>query len=813
MIKFKSLLKTTNLGQESFWHKAAQVQPDETQFEQDFSKLAFMFVQDRAAPLMPYLLGFETVDRSDDGSRAVGIFGFKLGEDYYYIPAFFLNNQVKGMDILFKKKSNTFMPLTEDWVNYILNRQTIELGDAAQNGDKLQSDFDAPNFDFLQHPRVGPLGYHDKHAEADLFIGSTSDEGWPLGVAWEAMKKAAELGIQYDDKFMESWTGFVRAYQHKPQEKSASSEIISDYLKNVGGPEASITLLKSFGMNGVKVANAVFSLYKNLDAFRCSEYATDCYQIKRANERRPKTYIKIAQEAEDEESARELIEQGFVIKDKRPDGAKSEVYELDFDKDFSNPTAAGIYQVLLADNKFEKAYVLNSIDKDGGLFVYFPEANTAEQAAPDKVIVLGSPEGTVSDIYDKANALSSISVGRNKEDEWNHPDHRYLLIDEAGHTAGTFNAYSIVKEDGKRTIIKGSGNLNSCCGCCCDECFGGGNTDDDFENFYRHDRFHDINGYQYHSDPSYYSNLELADHKGMAKIRGNTLIVPSNWKVLPVTNTDIKELGSSLSITENLIKNAFHKLRIDSDGESYHISLDRGFPGRPLNLKQASIKLVTELGIDSHKASRILKHAGADGKAECYVKYAQFVGVGMPQPPPEAGGIDPYTGMPMYQMPYEAQQMGQMNGVPALPDPDQQGFNIGSNNQITSGQEGPGMPGAPGDGVPQLDEESMGLAQQASELGQKTVFDHAAIGGLAKVYDTSAVIDSYLPEFMQTIDRLGRLIFLYYWKHEDFTSRYGTSDTVEIEDIMRGTFKQLGDLTLKLKQKTIGPEDADTVTA
>ena len=106
----------------------------------------------------------------------------------------------------------------------------------------------------------------------------------------------------------------------------------------------------------------------------------------------------------------------------------------------------------------------------------------------------------------------------------------------------------------------------------------------------------------------------------------------------------------------------------------------------------------------------------------------------------------------------------------------------------------------------------MNLAQQASDIGQKTVFDHAAIGGLAKVYDTSAVIDSYLPEFMQTIDRLGRLIFLYYWKHEDFTSRYGTSDAVEIEDTLRGTFKQLGDLTLKLKQKGIGPEDADSVT-
>jgi len=100
----------------------------------------------------------------------------------------------------------------------------------------------------------------------------------------------------------------------------------------------------------------------------------------------------------------------------------------------------------------------------------------------------------------------------------------------------------------------------------------------------------------------------------------------------------------------------------------------------------------------------------------------------------------------------------------------------------------------------------MDLAAQAGELGQRHVFDYASIGGLAKVYDTGALIDTYIPQFMQAVDRLGRVLFLYYWKNEDFGERYGTSDTVELEDTLRSVFKQFGNLALMLRRKTV---DAD----
>ena len=102
-----------------------------------------------------------------------------------------------------------------------------------------------------------------------------------------------------------------------------------------------------------------------------------------------------------------------------------------------------------------------------------------------------------------------------------------------------------------------------------------------------------------------------------------------------------------------------------------------------------------------------------------------------------------------------------------------------------------------------IDEEAKRLAQEAAAAGQRHVFDQAAIGGLVKVYDTANVVDSYIPDFMDTIDRLGRILFLFYWKHEDFNQRYGSDDVVQMEDSLRNVFKNLGELTLHLKEKAV----------
>ena len=252
-------------------------------------------------------------------------------------------------------------------------------------------------------------------------------------------------------------------------------------------------------------------------------------------------------------------------------------------------------------------------------------------------------------------------------------------------------------------------------------------------------------------------------------------------------------------------------LRSDRDGNGFYYSFDYRPFTQPMTYKRAAVDLVARMGLGWRDAKSLLKSASSGGRSVCLVKMAQvppsrLVGVGPSQFEDQYPSSDPYTGIPMYDTPYYDATEMPFNGVDDSVSMDNElGENIGGD---ISRQSGGGM-SSDHTGDAAFDEEAMGIAQNAAMLGQKHVFDKAAIGGLAKVYDTGAVIDSYLPEFMTAVDRLGRTLFLFYWRHADFIDRYGTDDVIKMEDLLRSTFKQLGKLTMDLKKKSVGGGDGD----
>ena len=98
-------------------------------FEQAMSNLAYAYLKDRAPQLLDYQLGFQLLEKNEDNDRAVGVFGFKVGPQLLYAPVFFLNGELKGHELLYLKESDTFVPLTENWINYILHRKPVVLGE------------------------------------------------------------------------------------------------------------------------------------------------------------------------------------------------------------------------------------------------------------------------------------------------------------------------------------------------------------------------------------------------------------------------------------------------------------------------------------------------------------------------------------------------------------------------------------------------------------------------------------------------------------------------------------------------------------
>jgi hypothetical protein len=128
----------------------------------------------------------------------------------------------------------------------------------------------------------------------------------------------------------------------------------------------------------------------------------------------------------------------------------------------------------------------------------------------------------------------------------------------------------------------------------------------------------------------------------------------------------------------------------------------------------------------------------------------------------------------------------------AYPNPEP----MGEGENMYTGQIG--QPGAPEMGNPQL---AIDQAMQASGLGQQQVFDHAMLGVLAQASDISEMIHRYMPDLEGALDKLGRLLFLFWWHQEHFKELFGVIKLTELEDNLRQTFKQFGELVLELKQK------------
>ena len=825
---------------------------DEVQFENDFSSLAFQFVQDRAPALMPYMIGFEVVDRSESGSKAVGIYGYKIDDDFYYIPVFFLNNQIRGVDMVLNKKTNSFVPLTEDWVDYIVNRHSVTLGKSVSGN--LSSTFEQPDLEFLREPKNQSL---PKKAEAE-------DEIWSFKTAWAVMREQTVKMAEADGLMKEMFNGVLRAVKGAPVEKKAEATYIRGFLRTVGGPEAQVSLLKSF--QNVKFANAALSFYKDLAAF-------DEENVKEASVHKdimakkaaavPKLRVVTAESVEldvkdetslTEEDAKQVLTRGFTITDKRPAETTADmtdnVLTVDFEKRFSTPTEVGKYAFVMQDGKLREGYLLSLTHSSGDnekTLVYFTDDKVIGRVkAEDLIVDTGSGTNakgdSVKNLFDEAEDKGEIVPSPNNNDK---DSYSYLFVGPDGRTFGPVKIKSVFKDGDDISFLT-------------DYCSSydymitteSTNKPTDFGNWDISDRFHDKDGYKTGDkgkgclyepaccDSPCSSGNIIGFCEGIDKpsVTNDNVLLPDSWKVLKVTNVDpypkyienekpedrdrreqeCKKLrleyrqkytfGSTSCILAALGEQGTVRVKIASTGpDTFHLKVDGFNQTSGLTYKEAALTLVSRFGGKPKDVFRTLDKAASAGSVRVLIarkplaKEAQ-VGVSMPTPIPPEPSVDDYTGIPVYGDPYIDVQNGQFTNVPALPPEGGLTRGIATGSEI---QNGMGGQEGPEDSMLPIDQQAQMLADQAAQAGQRHVFDQAAVGGLSKVYDTSAVVDSYIPNFMDSIDRLGRILFLFYWKHEDFNSRYGSDDVVEMEDRLRSVFKQLGDLTLKLKEKAV----------
>ncbi len=729
-------------------NKLAVDMPTKQQTEQDLSKMALVFLKDRAPQLLPNLIGFEIVDNNEDMTRIVAMFGLEIGDEFYYVPTFFINDQVRGMMSLYSKQDDTFIPLQEKWINYILDKDVMNVGKKAPMDRNRK--YDTPDFSRVSQPPMG--------------------KGTKMASAWVDICNSVGDSLATDPKLQEAFGGAVKSIE-KQTVKSASSDLLG--FMNTKGTAFQDKILDQ--MNDPTFFKAAMAFY-DMDEIVSVPF-TGVAPI----EKKAATIKVITSVYDDEYSScsdkdrHRMVRDGFTVKDDRKDDEKSEVFPYKPDEQITTPDVPGFYKVVLTSGDISDSQVLMpTFDGADFVVVYDPDTRKAFTADTHRVFCAAESTDTKYDKRDpyRKDAISFSDVLTDKD---------YVFIGPRGDVTKPFHVDNIIERD--RTAVA-------------------------FNGTFRDDVSYDSNYKSNESKPEYGSDLNdtastkviISSSSTQIKKTPGGVMIPDSYKAIELNLTRSCSAYAPATMAESVeaLEKTATVLTVEGETDQYmdrqlqryRACLDGKEIANAATYKQAYVTLTVGCGLSIADTENILREADVSFKANRLFKEAQ---VSMPSAPAAPTGYDPEIGIPV-EYPQEEFLQGITNGTT-------QERNVGPGSGLAEHNMSSAEVGSSG-GM-SIEERTTQLAQQAAETGQQQVFDHASIGGLSVLSDISSVIDTAIPDFMKSLDRLGRILFLFYWNNSEFSERYGTQDIAGLEDSLKGVYKNFGNLVLQLKEKVI----------
>lgn len=823
-------------------------------FEQAFSSLAYAYLKDKAPRLLDFIVGFQLVDRNEDNTKACGLFGFKVGDQWLYAPVFFLNGDLKGHELLYIKKQDCFVPMKENWVNSIISRKPHALGKGSEKNTHELGGLQ-PNLMRMSRP---PTGY--KYGEDDSDAGRTIPVVTPTCECGKGTcercrseKLASVLPIHVDGwarPFLPALFALMtkRAAAFYPGLVKGASEL--DFAKVVASPFGAALRPESraFDMRNFlsdfpllkmayeKCYSAYPAIKKGFDTFygndffavaagRCKERADDLtklaesYIVPPAKGKKKKSryilpeiektpfnknanlevialdvsedeigqVVKNKPELTEEERER-LLHDTVLIKDKRDPHATSMVYNTQLRFEVVNPDETGLFDVLEKPGTFDEMLVLHHPHSGRGRNGFTTVLRKADPRAWKNTATtnlwmkqnrqLG--EDHFRDWWDKLSSTTSLQKGGT-----------YVAVYKTGESTCPFTV--VESYDDKAYRVEWHDRVVS-------------NDRPAFERSGLQSQSNDWDlGYQ-----PWNSKLVIGQHEG-SKLRSgnNELTIPKGFKILKLKDPpkakkdDIVSAciphgfdgeseehpiqpGNLLDVQLALQKQATEIRLHDTGGNEVWLKSPAG--NERMSKRAALISLVRDHGIREGQAREMLKEAAAHAihnrPAMYFVKYAYGYGLDQGAPtapafPGEFRGTEP-SGSGSVSSIYPQEELLPVDSLSAgLTDPSTY------------------------DPYYTPDTGSMAVAQQAAMSGQKEVFDTSMISGLLKAVRQDSLVDKHLGDLMKALDRLGRLLAMFYWHQEEFEDRYGKQDIPELEDSLRNAFETLGDVVLFLKEKSV----------
>ncbi len=774
------------------WKKAAaQAAAPDDAVEKAFFDQAATFVANKAAPIMrdPYRLGFEIVQKNDDNTRMVGIFAFRINKDLYYAPAFFLNGEIKGTDLFYRHSSKTFVPLTEDWVKFLLEQKDGEVGRGISRDQRKLSPTDTQLRRIAAPPFTHLMGL--KQASTEL---QSALDGWTV------THRSGEEEID--------WVDFFKAATARPE----MAPLLRQFLVEDGGLQAFGKIASAFEtseefaealMLSVKEADwlipefeAEFNAASERDArLKSASYARSFTGLP---DTEPKLVIYGELPGHLVNRADEFFKVGHLIEDARDE---KDVATVSTRQDMQSVSEPGYYKILLKDGTETKAFCARESDdrvcqncdmgavpmECGSAGGYYGNTEKSIQSNPPRPprivfvtedgktgvahIVLGGQDlddngslkqdgeklkdtmesGSIYRIYDKQKGTLTETfycAGKRKKNgltvydvcRYSHGSIRELKVnpdydgmDVNNGIVGTPGQFIKIKGDSKKSTAGTPGGMDS-------------------QDYYVFD--------EERAYPGDHDNLRT-------------------W---------IEAYGENMKSATLIHRDGEYCLRTGPRRNSTWMP------------KMAMlIGLMGELHIRATDAENLIKDATAKGQFQFYLEPAVN----------KIAGTIRRLEDPQFQSYHDSNfgvgvEVPQRYAVPTETQVDQPPeHRIGDAYDPGQGhgpQEDTDQDGLPTDFI--LNSSPQQLAQLASSGQVPHVFEHGMVGSLLQTYDSSALLDKYLPKMEEALDCAGRILFLFYWKPGDFQSLYGVDDMGSLENKLLSNFKSFGDMVLDLTKRT-----------
>ena len=731
--------------------------PD-TEFEQAFADMAYSRLQEEGQSLMPYSLGFEVVDKNEQGSKALGIYVFKLNDLIIYAPAHFINGVVKPMVSLYLPKQDLFLPLTDDQVNDLLKQPSMQLGEPVSQ--KGLENFAQPSLEnLITPPRTGRYV-----AASDRQISRKKFTEW--------VTKQAMLGLETKKLKDDVLITFCREHP-----RFASSF----FTQNHG-------LLKHAANFGV-----LDSLLKAINE------GTELL-VKRAEDL-PKTKEKVIEEDSGEYVAtvrnlpekkkKKAIRNKFVVRE--DNDSEQQLYGTEYQQEFQNPQRNGVYLVLTHDGNLEPCMVflnptnVNSHHAVKGSIVYSLDGSQACVAPTNKVWV--TKNKTVDDcsaFFKKGKTFSEV-----------RPNKSYFLAAPfaVGYQSGKCSVPFMVMN---KVSTTGSGDY------LCVHCIAPYEVLDSRTEDHNSLRDNSTMGFMWETqrgDPSetpytehpregdpfstpYDTKLYMTEADSDHLVQhGSGLAVPAPYSFFEFPcecgdgNLKLGDMGTLRLIL--MYKKGFQTLRVRSDNSEHYMSLSNS-PWKSFLKKAALAKELSEMGFNKLAVDRVIEDLQENREHRYLTKVSYF----HYNPAIQTESSSQYP-VQYFNETYQTLEPAVHNRPARMP---------GMANNLYYGPDHSSTPGGM---------TGPALGDMLAQLGDRQVFEHGILGTLATTTSTLDKVNSYIPDLTSAVDKLGRILFLFWHKAEDFQKIYQVNEYSKYEDLIVDTFKNLGDIILSLKKKSI----------